>query len=255
MFLLLTVSTTSAIIVISDPKGGKTVQIAAFQKLTLLDFPGTVACILFTNGCNFRCPFCHNKGLVLPGEETAQVDENEILDYLAKRKGILEGVNITGGEPMLHADLPELLQKIKALGYKIKVDTNGTRPDMLRHLVENDLVDYIAMDIKNAPEAYPETIGLPKADLDAICASKTYLMEARIPYEFRTTVVKGLHDTEKLIQIAKWIAGAEAYFLQSYTDSGHVLSPEGLSAFSEEEMRIFAEAIRPYVPSAQVRGI
>lgn len=230
-------------------------QIAAFQKLTLLDFPGTVACILFTNGCNFRCPFCHNKGLVLPGEETAQVDENEILDYLAKRKGILEGVNITGGEPMLHADLPELLQKIKALGYKIKVDTNGTRPDMLRHLVENDLVDYVAMDIKNAPEAYPETIGLPKADLDAICASKNFLMEARIPYEFRTTVVKGLHDTEKLIQIAKWIAGAEAYFLQSYTDSGHVLSPEGLSAFSEEEMRIFAEAIRPYVPSAQVRGI
>ncbi len=230
-------------------------QIAAFQKLTLLDFPGTVACILFTNGCNFRCPFCHNKGLVLPGEETAQVDENEILDYLAKRKGILEGVNITGGEPMLHADLPELLQKIKALGYKIKVDTNGTRPDMLRQLVENGLVDYIAMDIKNAPEAYPETIGLPKADLDAICASKTYLMEARIPYEFRTTVVKGLHDTEKLIQIAKWIAGAEAYFLQSYTDSGHVLSPEGLSAFSEEEMRIFADAIRPYVPSAQVRGI
>ena len=230
-------------------------QIAAFQKLTLLDFPGTVACILFTNGCNFRCPFCHNKDLVLPGEESVFVDENEILDYLGKRKGILEGVNITGGEPMLHNDLPDLLQKIKALGYKIKVDTNGTRPEMLKHLVENGLVDYIAMDIKNAPEAYPETIGLPKVDLDAICASKTYLMEAGIPYEFRTTVVKGLHDCEKLIEIAKWIAGAGAYFLQSYTDSGHVLSPDGLSAFSEDEMRAFAEAIKPYVPSVCIRGI
>ena len=230
-------------------------QIAAFQKLTLLDFPGTVACILFTNGCNFRCPFCHNKDLVLPGEDMAFVDENEILDYLAKRKGILEGVNITGGEPMLHADLPELLQKIKALGYKIKVDTNGTRPEMLKKVVQGGLVDYIAMDIKNAPEAYPETIGLPKADLEAIETSKNFLMECGIPYEFRTTVVRGLHDLDKLIKAAKWIAGAKAYFLQSYTDSGHVLSPDGLSAFSEDEMRSFCDAIKSYVPAASVRGI
>ncbi len=230
-------------------------QIAAFQKLTLLDFPGTVACILFTSGCNFRCPFCHNAGLVLPDEETPRMDENEILEYLSKRQGILEGVNITGGEPMLHNDLPDLLQKIKALGYKVKVDTNGTRPEMLKHLVENGLVDYIAMDIKNTPEAYPETIGLPKVDLEAIETSKNFLMEGKIPYEFRTTVVKGLHDEDKLIQIAKWIAGASAYFLQSYTDSGHVLAPDGLSAFSEDEMRAFGEAIKAYVPSVVIRGI
>lgn len=231
-------------------------KISGIQKLTLLDYPGTVACTLFTAGCNFRCPFCHNAMLVLPEQiEDASLGEDEILSFLKKRQGVLDGVAITGGEPLLHRDMPELLGKIKALGYKIKLDTNGSNPELLRSIIENRLVDRVAMDIKNAPEAYGETVGVAGLDLAPIEKSKDMLLRGDIDYEFRTTVVKGIHTEESLIGAAKWIAGAKEYYLQQFKDSGNLILPEGLEAYDEKEMHALADAVREYVPAVQVRGV
>lgn len=229
-------------------------RLSGFQKLTLLDYPGTVACTVFTSGCNLRCPFCHNASLVLPGDDTT-LEVSDFLDFLKKRQGVLEGVAITGGEPLLHADMPTFLEKIKALGYKIKLDTNGTKPELLKHCVSNGLVDRVAMDIKNAPEHYPETVGLPVVDMDAVTASKDFLLQDHVAYEFRTTVVKGLHTADMLVSLAKWISGAKEYYLQQFKDSGNLLAADGLGAFSAEEMHALADAVRPYVPVVAVRGI
>ena len=231
-------------------------KISGIQKLTLLDYPGKVACTLFTAGCNFRCPFCHNAMLVLPEQiEEASLGEDEILSFLKKRQGVLDGVAITGGEPLLHRDMPELLGKIKALGYKIKLDTNGSNPELLRSIIENRLVDRVAMDIKNAPEAYGETVGVAGLDLAPIEKSKDMLLRGDIDYEFRTTVVKGIHTEESLIGAAKWIAGAKEYYLQQFKDSGNLILPEGLEAYDEKEMHALADAVREYVPAVQVRGV
>lgn len=231
-------------------------KISGIQKLTLLDYPGKVACTLFTAGCNFRCPFCHNAMLVLPEQiEDASLGEDEILSFLKKRQGVLDGVAITGGEPLLHRDMPELLGKIKALGYKIKLDTNGSNPELLRSIIENRLVDRVAMDIKNAPEAYGETVGVAGLDLAPIEKSKDMLLRGDIDYEFRTTVVKGIHTEESLIGAAKWIAGAKEYYLQQFKDSGNLILPEGLEAYDEKEMHALADAVREYVPAVQVRGV
>lgn len=229
-------------------------RLSGFQKLTLLDYPGTMACTVFTGGCNLRCPFCHNASLVLPGDETT-LEVSDFLDFLKKRQGILEGVAITGGEPLLHADMPAFLEQIKALGYKIKLDTNGTKPELLKQCVSNGLVDRVAMDIKNAPEHYPETVGLPVVDMDAIAASKDFLLQGHIAYEFRTTVVKGLHTEDRLVSLAQWIRGAKEYYLQQFKDSGNLLAADGLGAFDAAEMRALADAVRPYVPVVAVRGI
>lgn len=231
-------------------------KISGIQKLTLLDYPGTVACTLFTAGCNFRCPFCHNAALVLPEQiEDGSLDEDEVLDFLKKRQGILDGVAITGGEPMLHRDLPELLSKIKALGYKIKLDTNGSNPEMLKEVIERRLIDRVAMDIKNSPEAYGETIGVENFDLAPIERSKDMLLCGDMDYEFRTTVVKGIHTEERLIEAAKWIKGAKEYYLQQFKDSGNLIMPDGLSAYDEKEMHALAELVREHVPAAEVRGV
>ena len=231
-------------------------KISGIQKLTLLDYPGTVACTLFTAGCNFRCPFCHNAMLVLPEQiEDASLNEDEILGFLKKRQGVLDGVAITGGEPLLHRELPELLGKIKALGYKIKLDTNGSNPELLHSIIENRLVDRVAMDIKNAPEAYGETVGVTEVDIAPIAKSKDMLLFGDIDYEFRTTVVKGIHTRQSLIGAAKWIAGAKEYYLQQFKDSGNLILPEGLEAYDEKEMHALADAVREYVPAVQVRGV
>lgn len=231
-------------------------KISGIQKLTLLDYPGTVACTLFTAGCNFRCPFCHNAMLVLPEQiEDASLNEDEILGFLKKRQGVLDGVAITGGEPLLHRELPELLGKIKALGYKIKLDTNGSNPELLHSIIENRLVDRVAMDIKNAPEAYGETVGVTEVDIAPIAKSKDMLLRGDIDYEFRTTVVKGIHTRQSLIGAAKWIAGAKEYYLQQFKDSGNLILPEGLEAYDEKEMHALADAVREYVPAVQVRGV
>lgn len=231
-------------------------RISGLQKLTLLDYPGTVACTVFTAGCNMRCPFCHNSSLVLPERMSAdEISTAELLGFLKKRQGILEGVAISGGEPLLNEDMPELLSDIKALGYKIKLDTNGTNPAMLEKLIAEKLVDRVAMDIKNSPELYPLTVGRADFDIAPVERSKELLMSGAVEYEFRTTVVKGLHTADSLRAAAKWISGAKEYYLQQFKDSGELILPDGLAAFNDKEMTELKEAVKDFVPAVQLRGL
>ena len=229
-------------------------NIQGLQKLTLLDFPGKVACTLFTGGCNFRCPFCHNAPLVLEPDSAPSISDDELFAFLKKRRGLLDGVAITGGEPTLHPDLPDFIARIRELGYLIKLDSNGTSPAMLRRLIENGMVDYIAMDIKNSPALYAATAGLPSLDLGPIRESVSLLLEGMVDYEFRTTTVKPFHTDESMTEAAQWIAGAKAYYLQGFVDSGNLIAG-GMEAFTREELEHFAELIRPCVPTVQIRGV
>ena len=198
-------------------------NIGGYQKLTLIDFPGTIATTIFTVGCNFRCPFCHNPELVIgSGIKTAGTEnktEQEFFAFLKKRKGKIEGVCITGGEPTLQPDLLEFIQKIKALGFLVKLDTNGARPDILKKLLNLKLLDFVAMDIKNQPKRYAETVGV-KVDLERIRLSVNLIRNSRVNYEFRTTVVPGIHSEKDFLEIAKWLSGARAYYLQEYREAG-----------------------------------
>ena len=230
-------------------------QIAGLQKLTLLDYPGHVACTVFTPGCNFRCPFCHNAPLVLPERLGCDTNEDEVLAFLKKRRGILDGVAITGGEPLLHKDIGAFLEKVRALGFLIKLDTNGSFPDALEELIRAGLVDRVAMDVKNSPELYGRTVGLERFDLAPVERSKELLLSGAVEYEFRTTVVKGLHTAESLVGAARWISGAKEYYLQQFKDSGDVIAADGLGAFDEKEMHALADAVRPIVPSVELRGV
>ena len=231
-------------------------KVTGIQKLTLLDYPGVVACTVFTAGCNFRCPFCHNAMLVLPEQiDDECLTDDEVFGFLKKRRGVLDGVAVTGGEPLLHADMPEFLARVKELGYKIKLDTNGSNPELLSEIVKNKLVDRVAMDIKNAPEEYARTIGLKSFDIAPVERPKEMLLRGDIDYEFRTTVVKGIHTKESLIGAAKWIEGAKEYYLQQFKDSGNLILPDGLSAYDEKQMHALADAVRDYVPTVEVRGV
>ena len=229
-------------------------QIAGFQKLTLLDYPGKVACTVFTPRCNYRCPFCHNAGLVLPQMERQLICENEVLLYLEKRAGVLNGVCLTGGEPLLQKDIQSFLQEIKALGYSVKLDTNGSDPDRLDRLIDKNLLDYVAMDIKNSLVKYPETTGVSAIDLSAVKKSAALLMQGRIPFEFRTTVVKEFHTLEDIDEIGKWLQGAPTYYLQNFVDSGSLIQ-EGLHPVDEGTMREMADLLKPYCINAMLRGV
>lgn len=229
--------------------------ISGLQKLTLLDYPGKLACTIFTSGCNFRCPFCHNSPLVLPEMLGSDITEEEVLEFLKGRTKQLEGVAITGGEPLLHKEIDDFLKKIKDLGFKIKLDTNGSFPDHLEKIVNEGLVDRIAMDIKNSPELYAKTIGVESFDVSTVERSKDFLLSGVIDYEFRTTVVKGLHTKDSLIKAAEWIVGAKEYYLQQFKDSGHVINLEGLSEFNEKEMYALADEVKSIVPVVKVRGV
>lgn len=226
-------------------------RISGLQKLTLLDFPGVVACIIFTKGCNFRCPFCHNASLV-QGENTDEITEEELFHFLEERKNILDGVVITGGEPLIHSDIVEFIKKIKALGYAVKLDTNGTNPQKMQALIDLQLVDYIAMDIKNSKEEYNKACGVD-GFLDAITKSVNILLNGSVDYEFRTTVVDGIHTKESIVALARQIKGAKRYFLQQYKNSGDVLNPVGLSSPTEEEMQALLAEISPIIPSSNIR--
>ena len=227
--------------------------INGFQNTTLLDFPSKVAATVFTGGCNFRCPFCHNASLVTHIDPENDFSEAEILDYLKKRKGILDGICITGGEPTLQPDLANFCKKVKEIGLLIKLDTNGTRPDLLRSLIDDGLIDYVAMDIKNAKEAYATTCGILEFP-EGVEKSVEILMSADIPYEFRTTVVKDLHTKESIESLCQWIKGAKKYYLQSFTDSGDLIS-DGLSSCTAEEMEELLKIARKYIPQAELRGV
>lgn len=228
-------------------------EFGGIQKMTLLDYPGLVACTVFTVGCNLRCPFCHNASLVL--SPRSSISQEEVLSYLQKRKGVLDGLVVSGGEPLLHKALPAFLEQVKALGLRVKLDTNGTNPQMLKALVEAGLVDKVAMDIKNGPSHYAKTTGIENLDLRPIEQAKDFLLQGTIDYEFRTTVVRGLHTEQTLEEAAAWIRGAKAYFLQQFVDHGDLIAPDDLGAFTPEQMAGFLHTVKRHVPAAQCRGI
>ncbi len=224
------------------------------QKTTLLDYPGHVAATVFTGGCNFRCPFCQNGELVFPKETAEWMEEEEILEFLKKRKGILDGLCITGGEPTLQEGLMDFICEVKKLDYLVKLDTNGYRPDVLEALLKADLLDYVAMDIKGSPTKYPKACGLNALEFEKIQKSVALLKEGNIDYEFRTTVVKELHEEKDFEEIGRWLWGAPQYYLQCFRDSEFVLQ-KGLQAFSYEDLERMAGICRKYVPEVGIRGI
>ena len=228
-------------------------EIAGLQKLTLLDFPGKVACTVFLAGCNFRCPYCHNAELIdriLPPE----MDSEGLLDFLKKRRGLLDGVCITGGEPTLWGqELKALIGQIKALSFSVKLDTNGTKPDLLKELVRDRLVDYVAMDIKNSPDRYAETAGIPKPGLEGIRESVSFLLSGEVDYEFRTTVVRELFDDNSFLGIGPWIRGAKRYFLQPFEDRDTV-PVSGLHAPTQEDLERWRKIMLPFCPQTEIRG-
>jgi len=229
-------------------------QIHGFNKTTLLDYPGHLAATIFLGGCNMRCPFCHNASLVTNLCTQTIIPEDDIYRILDKRKNILEGVCITGGEPTLNPALPQFIEKIKSFGLKVKLDTNGTNPVQLHNLVKNKLIDYVAMDIKNSKEKYFQTSGLAYIKLQLISDSISLLLEGALPYEFRTTLVKELHTREDMISIGEWIRGADNYYLQSYLNSGDIISP-GLSSHTTETLKEYAFLLTPYVKHVSLRGV
>lgn len=228
-------------------------DIQGLQKMTLLDWPGKVACTVFLGGCDFRCPFCHNAEL-LEGDLPAALTQGELLDFLRRRRGLLDGVCVTGGEPLLRADLAGLLEEVKALGYPVKVDTNGSHPARMVELWERGLVDYVAMDVKNSPDRYPETAGVPGLDLGPIRESIAWLLEGHVDYELRTTAVRQFHDGDSFRAIGGWIRGAARYYIQNFTDRDTVAFA-GLSGFDKEELGGFAELVVPYVEHVELRGV
>lgn len=222
--------------------------------MTLLDFPGKVACTVFTGGCNFRCPFCHNALLVTKLPEKPDYTEDEILSFLEKRIGLLDGVAITGGEPLLNPDIGDFIRKIRDMGYAVKLDTNGSFPERLKAIVGEGLVDYVAMDIKNRREKYAETIGLKNLDLSKIEESVEFLKSGAVDYEFRTTVVKQFHTVEDIRAAAEWISGVKRYFLQNFVDSGELICEE-VCGVDKETMLKMKSAAADFVPQTEIRGI
>ncbi len=228
-------------------------KLHGLQKMTLLDFPGCVACTVFLGGCDFRCPFCHNFELI---DGTAQpvMTDGDLIAFLEKKRGLIDGVAITGGEPCLHPDLPQLIERIHNAGFRVKLDTNGYHPEMLKRILEQGIVEYVAMDIKNSPEKYALTCGVDEIDMALIAESRDLLMNGNIDYEFRTTVIRELHEKEDFEKIGEFIKGAKRYFLQRFTDRDSV--PYGnLTAPTFDEMYEFAEIARKFVPDTKLRGV
>lgn len=234
-------------------------MISGLQKMTLLDYPGKVACTVFLQGCNFRCPFCHNSDLLgKDGPETIPVET--LLTFLKKRVGLLDAVCITGGEPTLQKELPELIRQIKALGYLVKLDTNGSRPAVLKALAEEKLIDYVAMDIKNAPARYGKTAGVPNMDLSGVEESIRYLLEDHVDYEFRTTVADELHDAQDMEEMGAWLCSLipgrkpRRHYIQPYVDRDSVLT-QGLHTPEKEKLLDMAGKLTPYADLVEIRGM
>ena len=228
-------------------------QIHGLNKTTLLDYPGRVACTIFTGNCNFRCPYCHNSELVLDPSSQPVISEDEIFAFLKKRQGILDGVCVTGGEPTVQPDLLDFLKKVKEFGYPIKLDSNGYKPEVLKEAISLKLVDCIAMDIKSGPTNYHVAAGLMSAFTDKISESINLIMNSGIDYEFRTTVVKGIHTDFDFEEIGKWITGANKYFIQNYRDNENVMV-KGYESFTDEELEHILDIVEKYIPNAAIRG-
>lgn len=228
--------------------------ICGLQKLTLLDYPGKVAATVFLGGCNFRCPFCHNASLVLAPGDAPEITREALLEFLKTRCGLLDGVCVTGGEPLMSDEAAELIRDIKALGFFVKLDTNGSFPERLAGLLREGALDYVAMDIKNSPEKYALTAGLEALDIEKIKKSAALIMASGVEYEFRTTLVRELHEMSDLITIGEWLRGAEKYFLQHFEDSGDLIG-DNLSGFTKSESEAFSRALTPYFGSVTTRGL
>lgn len=226
--------------------------ISGMQKLTLVDYPGHTACLIFTQGCNFRCPFCHNSDLLKGENNSSRIDEQVLFDYLDKRKGLIDGVCVSGGEPLLQKDIELFIRKIKEKGYKVKLDTNGSKPKLLKNLIDNNLLDYVAMDVKNTFSKYDLTSGV-SINLDDIKESIEILKSSNIDYEFRTTIVKQLHTFEDIEQILGYIGPKAKYYIQNYRDCETVLK-KGLSGFSDEELLQIKEKLERKYPNIVIRG-
>ena len=228
--------------------------ISGLQKLTLLDYPGHTACTVFTGRCNWRCPFCHNASLVLRPEEQPVIDQEEFFAFLKKRRGLLDGVAVTGGEPTLNRDLPDFLRRVKEQGFETKLDTNGTNPTMLWEILSAGLADYVAMDIKAGRDNYPAVTGTVRPGLAAVEESVELLKACGVEHEFRTTVVRELHSEADFADIGRWLRGEERYFLQAFKDSGDLVSGS-CSPCTREEMERFLSVVRESIPGAELRGM
>lgn len=230
-------------------------RICGLQKLTALDYPGKLAMTIFTGGCNLRCPFCHNAPLVTQLDVSPDLSRQEVMDLLKSRKNLLKGVVFSGGEPLLQPDLMDWLKAVRELGFSIKLDTNGCFPDVLAQILDLDLSDYVAMDIKNCLERYSETVGILEFDTGPIEESVRILQASKIAFEFRTTLVREFHDAKSLLSIGQWLKNSPRYFLQQFVDSGNLVGNQVLQAFSPDEMRKFLELIQPYFQAVELRGI
>ncbi len=226
--------------------------INGFQKLTLLDFPAHTAAIVFTAGCDLRCPFCHNAPLVSRIRLDERIDEDEIFSYLEKRFGILDGVCVSGGEPLLQKDVFAFLERVKGMGYAVKLDTNGSSPEKLREAIDRGLVDYVAMDIKNAPELYPQTTGIRALDIEPFSKSRDILLSSSVDYEFRTTVTNELHTPKSIAAAAEWIKGAKRYFIQNFKDSGDTVG-EGMTPCSQDVLDAMKTEASKFVENVNIR--
>lgn len=227
-------------------------RISGLEKMSLVDYDGKVCATVFTSGCNFRCPFCHNSALVISNDFPV-IEEDEILLYLQKRKGILDGVCVSGGEPTLNSDLIKFIEKIKNLGYAVKLDTNGTNPEVVKTLVRDNLCDYFAMDIKSDRESYNKIIGLDSYDTKKVEQTVEFFLSRNADYEFRTTLVKEFHDTENIIRIGEWIKGANKYFLQKFKDSESCIQSH-LSPVDEKTVLDFLNILKKNIPNTFTRG-
>ena len=228
-------------------------KIYGMEKLSLVDYDGYVSATIFTGKCNFRCGFCHNAALVIDYDTLEVMEEGEVLEYLKKRKGLLDGLCITGGEPTLYKDLPLFCEKVKAIGYSVKVDTNGTNPDMIKALARAGLADYFAMDIKNDRDNYSKIIGIDNYNTVNVEKSVEYFLSGTTRYEFRTTLIGEYHKTENIIKIGEWIKGADKYFLQKYKSGDNCIS-DTLTPVPAETASEYAEILKKYVPATHLRG-
>lgn len=230
------------------------VKIYGLQKLSMLDYPGHMAATIFTGGCNFRCPFCHNRSLVFLDEADKEIEVEEVIDYLEKRKGILDGVCVTGGEALLQPGIKQFIKSIKGLGLDVKLDTNGTNSKLLKELIDEKLIDYVAMDIKNSKKKYPLTTGQEDVNLKEIESSVELLKNGTLDYEFRTTVVKEYHEEKDFEDIGEWIKGANHYYIQNFEDHGNCIE-QGLNPHTKEKLEIFKDIASKYVKDVGLRGI
>lgn len=228
-------------------------KINGYEKFSMVDFGDKICCTVFTGGCNLRCPFCHNGALVIGDVKANQIDDEEVIDYLKKRKGLVDAVSVTGGEATLQPDLADFLRRVKEIGYTVKLDTNGLRPDVLDKLIKDGLVDYVAMDIKNSPEKYAYTVGLKSVDLDKINESMAIIKNSGVDHEYRTTIIKEFHTEDDMLKIAEWIKGANAYYMQHYKDSEGCIS-HGYHDIEKAEAEHFMTLFDGKVGKVGLRG-